>query len=296
MDNCFHIFNHKDLDGVLSLLVFKWFYPEATITYKAVTNLNVEVQIEEHLKNIINPHNIYVLDLALRESFKPFDLPFVTFIDHHKRSNEFKDIFTNSKVLLKEYSSNVKLTYKILEKIKSITLTNEQKKLILLGDDFDSGENKFEESYDLNILFWAFYKNNIGNFLKTYNNGFFGISEKEKKIILECKAQAIGFLRELPIFKGSINIEGQNKTVICSHGETINTLTLDYMLKKYETDLLFFINTKTEKVNLKQKKSENNIDLAKFATKYCNGNGHNLSAGGNMTDIFMELTKNFKAI
>jgi hypothetical protein len=236
------------------------------------------------------------LDLALRETFKPFDLPFVTFIDHHKRSDEFKNLFVNSKLIVKEYSSNVKLTYKILEKIKPVNLTNEQKKLILLGDDFDSGENKLENSYDLNILFWARYKNNIGDFLKKYNNGFFGLSEKDKKIILESKKQAIDFLKQLPIFKGSINVEGQAKTVICSHGESINTMSLDYMLKKYETDLLFFINTKTEKVNLKQKKSENVIDLARFANKYCDGNGHNLSAGGNMTDIFMELTKNFKAI
>lgn len=296
MDNCFHIFNHKDLDGVLSLLVFKWFYPEASITYRAVTNLNVEVQIEEYLKNTINPHNVYILDLALRETFQSFDLPFITFIDHHKRSNEFKDLFKNSKLLFKEYSSNVKLTYKILEKIKTVNLTDPQKELILLGDDFDSGENKFEKSYDLNILFWACYKNDIDKFLEHYNKGYFEPTEKQKNIILNCKKEAISILKSLPIFKGSINIEGQSKSVVCSHGEYTNSITLDYMLKKYETDILFFINTKTEKVNLKQKKSNNLIDLAKFANKYCNGNGNTLSAGGNMTDLFMELTKNFKAI
>lgn len=296
MDNCFHIFNHKDLDGVLSLLIFKWFYPESSITYRAVTNLNVEVQIEEYLKNTINPHNVYVLDLALRESFIPFDLPFITFIDHHKRSDDFKNSFVKSKLLCKEYSSNVKLTYKILQKNLDVFLTDEQKKLILFGDDYDSNENKFEESYDLNILFWQLYKNDIDKFLKRFNKGFTGFSDRDKEIILNCKKESINLLKTLPIFKGNINIEGQTKSVVCSHGEYTNSLTLDYMLKKYETDILFFINTKSEKVNLKQKKSNNNIDLANFASKYCDGNGNNFSAGGKITDIFMELTKNFKSI
>ena len=296
MDNCFHIFNHKDLDGVLSLLVFKWFYPHSAISYKSVTNINVEVQIEEYLKNIINPHNVYILDLALRETFKPFDLPFITFIDHHKRSNEFKNIFVNSKIILKEYSSNVKFLYKFLEKTTPISLTKEQKLLILLGDDFDSGDNKIKESYDLNIIFWALYRNDIDKFLKKYNNGFFGFTEKEKNLIIDCKKEAILLLKNLPIFKGSINIEGQSKNIVCSHSDHTNILTLDYMLKKYDSDLLFFINTKTEKVSLKQKKIDNMIDLADFAKKYCNGNGHNLSAGGEITDLFMELTKNFKPV
>jgi len=296
MDNCFHIFNHKDLDGVLSLLVFKWFYPQSAISYKAVTNKNVEVQIEEYLKNIINPHDIYILDLALRETFKPFDLPFITFIDHHKRSNEFKNIFVNSKIILKEYSSNVKFLYKFLEKTLPISLTKEQKLLILLGDDFDSGDNKIKDSYDLNIIFWALYRNDINKFLEKYNNGFFGFTEKEKNLIINCKKEAILLLKNLPMFRCTINTQGQNKDIVCSHGEYTNTITLDYILKKYDSDLLFFINTKTEKVSLKQKKSDNMIELADFAKKYCNGNGHNLSAGGDMTDLFMELTKNFKPV
>jgi len=296
MDNCFHIFNHKDLDGVLSLLVFKWFYPYSAISYKAVTNINVEVQIEEYLKNVITPNNIYILDLALRETFKPFDLPFITFIDHHKRSYEYKDLFTSSTVILKEYSSNVKLLYKFLEKTIPISLTKEQKMLILLGDDFDSGENKIKDSYDLNILFWALYRNDINKFLEKYNKGFFGFAEKEKNLIYRCKKEAIELLKNLPIFKGTINIEGQNKNIICTHSENTNTITMDYILKKYESDMLFFINTKTEKISLKQKKSDNMIDLASFAKKYCDGNGHNLSAGGNLTDLFMELTKNFKPV
>jgi len=296
MDNCFHIFNHKDLDGVLSLLIFKWFFPKSSITYRAVTNINVEVQIEEYIKNTINPHNVYILDLALRESFKQFDLPFITFIDHHKRSEEFKGLFSNSKIIHKEYSSNVKFVYKIFEKTNPVELSKEQKTLILLGDDFDSGENKIKDSYDLNILFWALYRNNIGKFLEKYNKGFFGFTEKEKNLILQTKKESINLLKELPLFKGSLNIEGGYRNVICSHGEHTNTLTLDYMMKKYDSDILFFINTKNEKVSLKQKKSNNMIDLANFAKKYCDGNGHTLSAGGNITDLFMELTKNFKPI
>ena len=43
-----HIFTHNDLDGVMSLLVFKWFHPQDWITFQTVTNLNVELKINEY--------------------------------------------------------------------------------------------------------------------------------------------------------------------------------------------------------------------------------------------------------
>jgi oligoribonuclease NrnB/cAMP/cGMP phosphodiesterase (DHH superfamily) len=296
MNKCHHIFTHKDLDGILSLLIFKWFHPEDSFLYKAVTNLNVEIQIEEHLKEILNVHDIFVFDLALRESFLKFDLPFITFFDHHKRSEPYKKNFKNAKIIHKEFTSNCKFLYNFYQKIKPKDLNKNQKFLILLGDDFDSGENKLKESKDLNILFWNLYRNDIKKFIETYQNGFKDFSEKEKLLINKVKIEAVKFLKTLPIFETTLNIQNLNKKVICSHGETTNLLSLDYMMEKYNSDLVFFINTYNQRISLKQKKSENMVDLGSFAQKYCEGDGNNLSAGGKITDIFMEITKNFKQI
>ena len=296
MNKCYHIFTHKDLDGVLSLLVFKWYHPNDTIHYKAVTNLNVEVQIEEHLKNTINEHEMIIFDLALRENFKKFDLPYITFFDHHKRSEEFKPFFKNSKIIHKEFTSNCKFLYKYYQKIKSNDLTKEQKFLILLGDDFDSGSNQYNHSTDLNILFWNLYRNDIKKFIEKYENGFVEFNEKERLLINKVKMEAIKAISDLTVFQANLNIQNQTKKIICSHGENTNLLTMEYMLKKYKSDIIFFINTHNQRVSMKQKKSENMIDLGAFSKKYCEGDGNDLSAGGKLTDIFMEITKNFKPI
>jgi hypothetical protein len=71
--NFYNIFTHKDLDGLLSLLVFHWFHPNDYIWYKPVSNLNVDVKINDFLNNSINPSNIFVFDISLRDSLTPFN-------------------------------------------------------------------------------------------------------------------------------------------------------------------------------------------------------------------------------
>jgi oligoribonuclease NrnB/cAMP/cGMP phosphodiesterase (DHH superfamily) len=296
MKNCHHIITHKDLDGISSLLVFKWYHENDSFHYKPVTNINVEIQLEEYIKDFVNVHNLYVFDLALREQFYKYDLPFITFFDHHKKSEKYKSNFKNAKIIHKEYTSNTKLLYKYYNKIYDKDLSKEKKSLILLVDDYDSDERKIQQSQDLNILFWALYRNNINKFIEKYKDGFFGFSENESEIIFNIKSDAIQKIKNFPFFTGELNIQGKIKKVISSFGENTNLLTLDYILQNNDADLLFFINTEKQKVSLKQKKSDDMIDLSIFAQKYCEGDGHYFSAGGKLTDIFMELTKKFKPL
>jgi len=47
---------------------------------------------------------------------------------------------------------------------------------------------------------------------------------------------------------------------------------------------------------MRQKKSENSINLLSFAEKYCDGSGHMYAAGGRITPLFLELTKKLKPL
>lgn len=293
---CYHIFTHKDLDGIISLMVFRWAKPDAHISYRAVTNLNVEAQIQDYLENTINPHDTYVVDLALRESFQEFDLPFFKFIDHHQRSEEFKPLFKNAKLIIRpEYGSNCRMLYKFFSD-NGVVFSDAQKTLILLGDDFDSGKNKVQSSYDLNILFWAEYRNDINRFLKDYEKGFKAFLPDQNKIINTVKHDAAEKAESLPIFKGNLKLCGKNVEVLSSFGEYTNLVSLDILMKTYDTNIMFFINTKNEKISMKQRYSENLIDLSSVAQKYCEGNGNTMAATGKITDLFMELTKNLNPL
>ena len=295
-ENCYHIICHNDLDGMLSLLVFKWFHPQAHITFNAVSNLSVDRKIDEYLNQCINPHNIIVLDLALRESFLQFDSKNVTFIDHHKRSEEYVSKFKKSKIIYKEYSSNCKLLYKYLEKINSLEFTKRQKTLIAYGDDYDSGSHTMHTAYDLNILYWDEFKNDPMAFLDTYREGWTPFTKGQQKAVTIIKMDAVKEAGRYKLYDGDLTIFGKTVKCLATFGPNPNNISIDVIMTDHTPDIFFYINPDRNKIIIRQKKSDNMIDLAEFARKYCNGNGHQLTAGGKLTDLFMELTKNLKPI
>ena len=155
-NNTYHVFTHKDLDGAVSLLTFLWSHPNSNISYTEISNLETD-KIKNYIDRTLSDHKIYIFDIPLKKEFlKDLDLSNVIYIDHHRATVELKENLKNAKVISEEYTSNCLLVRKTFN---SATLTTEQKKLILLADDYDSGVLKYEESKDLNILFWKLTRN-----------------------------------------------------------------------------------------------------------------------------------------
>jgi oligoribonuclease NrnB/cAMP/cGMP phosphodiesterase (DHH superfamily) len=224
----YQIFTHKDLDGAVSLLTFMWSKPNKTITYREVTNLDIPI-IKEYVKKTCNPPNILVMDLALRQEMLPeLDYDYITFIDHHKRSEEHIKDFKQAKILYEDTTSNSLLIRKLFKE-EMPDLTFEQKKLILLADDHDSGENKFKESYDLNILFWTQFKNEFCYFCEYYKNGFKPFSENQLDFIKNAKYNAFMLEKKIKCFGGKAIIEGKIKNVIAAITESYNNIVILYL-------------------------------------------------------------------
>lgn len=296
MSKCYHVFTHNDLDGAVSLLALMWSRPDATFHYFPLNNLDIIDKIKEHSSNTHNNPTTFVLDLALREEFIPYlDKENVTFIDHHKSSERFADKFKKATILYKEYSSNALLTRKIFAKT-SPELTDMQKMLIMLADDFDSYKLNFPSSYDLNILFWSQYRNKFSEFIKDYMNGFKAFTPEQTRAINFIKKEAIDEASKVPIFIGELNIANKKKRICAGLVDRIVPQVMDILIKKHKPDVFFFINTKTEKVSIRQCTKEKPIDVGAFAEKICEGGGHEFAAGGKITPLFMEITKNLKPL
>jgi nanoRNase/pAp phosphatase (c-di-AMP/oligoRNAs hydrolase) len=84
--------------------------------------------------------------------------------------------------------------------------------------------------------------------------------------------------------------------VIAALADKISNTVIDVVIKRHQPDVLFFINSKSEKVCLRQTINKDPVNLGAFAEKICEGGGHNNAAGGIITPIFMEITKNLKPI
>jgi oligoribonuclease NrnB/cAMP/cGMP phosphodiesterase (DHH superfamily) len=291
----YQIFTHKDLDGAVSLLTFLWSKPEALVTYREITNIEISV-MKEYVKKTCNPPQILIMDLALREEMLPeLDYDYITFIDHHQKSENCIKKFKQAKIIHKETSSNA-LLVRNLFKSEAPEFTEAQKKLILLADDHDSGENRFKDSYDLNILFWTQFRNEFCYFCNYYKKGFKPFNENQRKFIQKAKYDASIKAENTSCFGGNIIIDGEVKKVVAGMTESFNNIVIDMLIDKYQPDIFFYINTKTENISMRQRKTNNPINLAFFAEQYCEGNGHIYAAGGKITPLFMELTKKLKPV
>ena len=243
-NDTYHVFTHKDLDGAVSLLTFIWSHPDTSIFFNELTNLETS-KIKDFVNKTINCKNIYVFDLALREEFLPtLDTSCVTFVDHHERSIPHIQSFKNAKILHKVYSSNSLLIKKLFVDFNKIELSDKQKKLIVLTDDFDSEKCEFEESLDLNILFWTKYKNNFSGFIEFFKNGYVKPTQEEQKHINFEKLNAKKQSENLQKYIGTLNIKGVSKNVIGIQMNSSNYLVKRNILKNNDADLYFFINPK----------------------------------------------------
>ena len=166
----------------------------------------------------------------------------------------------------------------------------------MLANDYESGSFNFNESYGLNIIFWTQFKNDFSRFINTYKNGFKPFTDSQKNLIQNAIKEADKKLEETKCYIGQILIEGQPKKVLAAITNKFNSIVIDKLIKKHKPDLLFYINVQTENVSIRQPKQKEMIDLLKFVQKYCDGNGTNNSAGGKITPLFMELTKNLNPI
>jgi nanoRNase/pAp phosphatase (c-di-AMP/oligoRNAs hydrolase) len=291
----FQVFTHKDLDGAVSFLTLLWANPKATITYREITNMQMGI-IDEYVKKTCNPPSIVVMDMSLRKEFiQTLDYDYVYFIDHHKGSENYVKSFKQANIVYKETTSNALLTRKLLKDF-SPDLTDAQKKLILLADDFDSNKLQHKESYELNILFWTQFKNDFCYFINYYKDGFKSFSEKQKEIISHAKQDVKDLFKNTKCFTGEMIIEGFPQKVLAATTDTYNNIVIDMLMSKYQPDILLYINTKSEKVSMRQKERSNPIDLSAFAEKYCDGSGHMNAAGGRITLLFMELTKKLQPL
>lgn len=297
MSACHHIFTHNDLDGAGSVLVYMWNKPkEDSFQYTPISNLEIS-KLKREISNTHNPSNISILDLSLREEFLPeLDKKYITIIDHHKSSEEFIEKFKNSKIIHKEYTSNTLLMYKIYKQTNDLKLTDAQKILVALINDFDCYKLERPESYDLNVLFWSEYQNKFSDFIKDYYQGFKPFTDKQKRAISYIKKEAAREAEKIKIYYGNLNIGGKLKNTCACMVDRIVPQIIEVLAQKYKPDIFFFINPKNEKISIRQYTQTDPIDCGKFAKKICEGGGHANAAAGKLTPLFMEVTKNLKPI
>lgn len=289
------IFTDLDFDGCCSYVIHTWF----TQTKPKVVTLKVS-SIREKILAWLNYNKfedykrVYFFDLDTTEIKDLIDKKNVIIFDHHK---SHKDDYSNAKTFINtEQTSCSKHIYQILSHIyPDVNLTTEQKKLITFADDYDCYELKFPESNKINFLLWYSNGDKLQNFIKDFENGFFGFTNEQNKIISYHFYKFKKLRESVDLFQADLKIAGKTYNFISAFAsEYINDLG-QYIIQKHNCDVCMMINLKNKRVYLR-KKREVDLNLSKFANKICDGGGHDYAAGGHLNEKVMALSKQFEPL
>lgn len=286
------IFSHKDLDGVVSYLVLCWTV-DRKLQYVATTPMNLSKDWDNWSRNNnIENYQIYFLDLDVSKIGEQIDLDNVCIFDHHK-TNLYH--FKNAKTFISQETSCAKLLYNHLFKKTQQPLAENRKALIMLADDWDCQSNKSSLSEDLNIVYHQM-QNKFQSFIEDYWEGFVPFDKFKANTIALYKKHCKEYLKQLKVFTGDLEFEGVLTNVGAIFCEKYVHECCNFLFEKYNVDVSIAVILNQKRIAVRRNKSNSKVDVSKFVQRIASGGGHEMAAGGNLTEDFIEFTKMLKPV
>ena len=261
------VFSDCDLDGIGTFLVFKWFTGIKNLEHEICSQSNFRKTFSAWLMNnkLEDYDKVYIFDLDVSQNnLDLVDHDNVSIIDHHDTHVQNKDK----------------------------TLTDHQKLLILMVDDYDSYKLQVKGSYELNIILWNYVGQRAEQFTRDFGTGFKGFSRSHLNMIALNKKKVSRVLSELQIFRGKLPLNGKQYNLYATMAsESLNEVA-HHVINTHECDIIMVMNMNTKRVSFRMNKDKcPEVDLGKLASNIAEGGGHPYAAGGQLTDKVLTLTK-----
>ena len=287
MEQKIQIVTHTDLDGVCSYLVMCWLYGRK-LDVLGTTPRNLELDYKKLVESNKQWDRIYFLDLDVSKIGSLVDKPETVILDHHK-TNIFPYIHATTKIY--NETSCAKLIYDTFFKKTRKTISNDQKTLIALADDWDSNSKRTPISEKLNIVYHSM-SNKFNSFVEDYYDGFKPFDKFKENTILLYKKRCKEYIDTLCPFFGIFEFEGHQNvkvgSVVC---DNFVQECCDFLFSKHDVDVAIAVLINQNRFAVRRNSNNSLIDVSKFVQRVASGGGHEAAAGGNLTDDFIEFTK-----
>lgn len=294
------VFTDKDLDGAGCVLVTTWMNPKARIKFVSTNELNFREAFTKWWASseAEDYDKVLICDLHIAETHSDIlDHSKITIIDHHSSKEKILPLYKRAKLVVsKTATSSTKLWYAAnLAVTPSNKLYPQNEKLINLIDDYDSYTLKYPESLDLNTIFFNLQGDKVKLFVDKYINGFSEFNTNEQNIIRFHKLKVQQTLNELKIFKADIPLDKVTRHVCSAFADYSVNDVAHHMIKNYGAEIAIVINLKNKTVSFRRSK-ESTYDLSKLAKQLANGSGHEIAAGGVITEQLLTFSKLFTPV
>lgn len=283
------LFTDTDLDGAGVYYVFRKFID---MDFKVIQTTEKKFRDDfTQLKDKNKYKKIYITDLAILNTCKDIvDLPNVVFINHRSNPAESSPSTEHLKNESQDFSSCTLLVYKKLKEKFKTPLTDEQKKLLVLIDDYDSYELRFPETLKLNCIYWSLRGEKAKAFYNLFDKGFAGFTSNQEALISTCTNELNEHFKTLKIFKGELKIGGKNYTVCSTFNNFHPSEICHKIIKTYNCDIVINVNLNNNSLSLRKKRGTD-VHLGNIAKKLFNGGGDSSVAGGTLNNNFLQLSK-----
>lgn len=281
------------IDGVGSYLTLKWLLgTEYEIKNATPRSFRDEFTNWCNSTNINDYKRIFIVGLDLSVFLRLVDLPNVVVIDNHpthiKRSGEYK----MAKVILSESSSCTKLIYKLFSEKYGNRLNDSHRIMIGAIDDFVSGKKQIELSTQLNLLYWGITPDRVAKFIEYFRDGFVNFDSIQLDIITLQRKRLAQVLNGLNLFCGVFD---NTTNVVSTFATQFIDEVFDHLLKSCQADVAIIVNPNTKSVFFK-KRVGSKVSIISMSKALCNGGGTEVFAGGELTDMFLNFTKQLKPL
>ena len=298
MSKKYHIFTDIDLDGICSYITCCW----ALGTWCTYTTCRVndsKEKVEQWLdKNKLEDYEaVYFLDLDIssHDVAELVDYDNVHIYDHHDTHISNISVYKRANVNVESATSTARLLYNKNSSLNQ-ELTQFQKLLILMADDYDSYQFNVPNSYELNVLLWSLTGDRFGKFVEMFRDGFKGFNEQQQNIIKLYLNKLNRVKSQLEVYESKIPVKDNTYKIYSTFAsECINDVA-DYILSEFDCDVVLVVNPKSNKISFRKQK-ECELDLSKFSQSVCDqAGGHKFAAGGMLCEKFLNFSKLFKPI
>jgi hypothetical protein len=284
------IWTDISLDGACSYLIFNWI-KKSNIDVHSTSISNFRNNFEKWILSgeSAKYDKIYILNMDMSQFMDLSDHPHMVIIDRHTSHLKCAKKYQHAKVILENSSSNSKLLLKLFS--KSIKFTPQQLALVALVDDFENGCKKTKLSKELNTVYWGLVGKKPQKFAEEFSEGFNKFSLHHQNIISLQERKLHELIELMDVYVGTMKLNSNiSYKVASTFSNNMNDDICTFIIEKYNIDIAIIVNTETQNVFFKRS-NHCNLPMYKLAKTLCDGGGTEITAGGKITEKFMDFTK-----
>ena len=280
-----YVWANSDLDGAGSTIlmgnVFK------NIEYTGVFFGDFEEKYLEWLEeNSESYKKIFIIGMSLSQStLNKIDSDKVVIIND--RNDEL--VAKKAKMIDDESSSCIRVIYNMFK--EKVTFSTNLKRLVLYVDDYNSYALKSKEAKYINGLYRKSGSSKFYSIVNRFWDGYDGLSTREQE-----KAEA--FAKEIDTELNNLSLyvkEEDGIKIMATFSDLSVNEIAGGILNAYDSDVVIVIGLRNRFVSFRKRVSSL-ADIAYLAENLCNGGGGEFAAGGELTNRFMEYTREFQEL